>query len=76
MLALFIYPFLYGLWLSFSPKARRLRSPTTRSFFSDPFLYDTIATTLWLALPVTLLNLAARGADRLPRPADAAPARC
>jgi putative spermidine/putrescine transport system permease protein len=23
-------------------------------FFSDPFLYGTIATTLWLALPVTI----------------------
>ena len=26
-------------------------------FFSDPFLYETIAKTLWLAIPVTLVNL-------------------
>ena len=28
-----------------------------RRFFSDPFLYKTIANTLWLAIPVTLVNL-------------------
>ena len=28
-LALFVYPFLYGLWLSFRPKAGGLASPTT-----------------------------------------------
>src|SRR5690606_4106023 len=26
-------------------------------FFSDPFLYKTIGTTLWLAIPVTLISL-------------------
>ncbi|AIJ67004.1 putative membrane protein [Brucella suis] len=26
-------------------------------FFSDPFLYNTIGTTLWLAIPVTFLSL-------------------
>jgi putative spermidine/putrescine transport system permease protein len=57
VLALFIYPFFYGLWLSFRPKAGPLLANYSR-FFSDSFLYDTIATTLWLALPVTLLNLA------------------
>ena len=32
-------------------------SPTTWRFFSDPFLYDTVLTTLRLALPVTVVNL-------------------
>jgi putative spermidine/putrescine transport system permease protein len=57
LLGLFIYPFLYGLWLSFQPKAGGTLANYSR-FFADSFLYGTIATTLWLALPVTLLNLA------------------
>ncbi len=40
-----------------SPR-RATGSPTTRRFFADPFLYDTIGKTLWLAVPVTLLNVA------------------
>ena len=57
VLALFIYPFLYGLWLSFHPKEGGAFA-NYALFFSDKFLYGTIATTLWLALPVTFLNLA------------------
>jgi putative spermidine/putrescine transport system permease protein len=57
VIGLFIYPFLYGFWLSFQPKTGSALANYTR-FFSDSFLYGTIATTLWLALPVTLLNLA------------------
>ncbi|MGE7472420.1 ABC transporter permease [Bosea sp. NPDC003192] len=56
LLALFIYPFLYGLFLSFTPKAGGALA-NYRRFFSDAFLYDTIATTLWLALPVTIVTL-------------------
>ncbi len=56
--ALFVYPFLYGLWLSFRPKDGSLLG-NYRKFFGDPFLYDTIATTLKLAIPVTILNLLA-----------------
>ena len=55
--ALFLYPFAYGLWLSFAPAAGGALA-NYQKFFADPFLYGTIATTLWLALPVTLLNLA------------------
>jgi putative spermidine/putrescine transport system permease protein len=58
LLSLFIYPFLYGLWLSFQPKAGDGPLANYSRFFSDSFLYDTISTTLWLAVPVTLLNLA------------------
>ncbi|MEO8758623.1 MAG: sugar ABC transporter permease [Devosia sp.] len=56
LLAIFIYPFLYGLWLSFSPKTGDMFSNYV-AFFSDPFLYDTIGTTLALALPVTIISL-------------------
>src|SRR4051794_21751920 len=56
ILALFVYPFLYGLVLSFEPKAGAFYANYVK-FFSDPFLYDTVWTTLKLALPVTLLNI-------------------
>ena len=56
LLALFIYPFLYGLFLSFNPKTGGTFANYSR-FFSDSFLYDTILTTLRLALPVTLFTL-------------------
>ena len=56
LLALFVYPFLYGLWLSFHPVAGSALANYAR-FFSDPFLHQTVATTLWLAVPVTVLNL-------------------
>jgi len=56
VLAIFVYPFLYGLWLSFSPKEGGMFGNYAK-FFSDPFLYSTIATTLWLALPVTIISL-------------------
>ncbi len=56
VILLFVYPFLYGLYLSFAP----LKGPITanyQKFFSDPFLYETISTTLWIAVPATLVNL-------------------
>jgi putative spermidine/putrescine transport system permease protein len=57
VLAIFVYPFAYGLLLSFEPKEGGIFANYSR-FFSDPFLYDTIATTLWLAVPVTIISLA------------------
>ena len=56
LLALFIYPFFCGLFLSFNPKAGGALANYQR-FFSDSFLYGTIATTLWLAMPVTIVTL-------------------
>jgi putative spermidine/putrescine transport system permease protein len=58
MLGLFIYPFLYGFWLSFQPKVGS-NFANYAKFFSDPYLYETVAKTLWIAVPVTLLNLLA-----------------
>jgi len=57
MIALFVYPFLYGLADSLMPKEGAWYANYTK-FFSDPFQYQTIAATMWLALPVTIINLA------------------
>lgn len=56
MLALFIYPFAYGLWLSFSPKEGGALANYIK-FFADERLWGTIGTTLKLALPATLINV-------------------
>jgi len=56
VLALFVYPALYGLFLSFTPKQGGPLANYIR-FFSDPFLYDTIYTTLLISVPVTILNV-------------------
>ncbi len=56
MLLLFVYPFLYGLFLSFEPK-EALTVDNYRRFFSDERLWPTIWTTLRLALPVTIINV-------------------
>ena len=55
VLILFIYPFLYGLILSFNPKQGGWLANYTK-FFSDPYLYETIYLTLQIAVPVTILN--------------------
>lgn len=56
IIALFVYPFLYGLWLSFQPKDGSTLGNYQR-FFNDPFLSKTVWITLKLSIPVTLLNL-------------------
>ncbi len=71
VLALFIYPFLYGLVLSFTPKQGGWLA-NYQKFFSDPFLYDTIYLTLQIAVPVTLAEHRAVGAGRAARAADEA----
>jgi putative spermidine/putrescine transport system permease protein len=53
---LFVYPFLYGLFLSFAPKQGDVLANYAK-FFSTPYLSETIATTLWIALPATLINV-------------------
>ncbi|MCB8821763.1 ABC transporter permease [Microvirga rosea] len=55
-LCLFVYPFAFGLILSFEPKNGGWLANYQR-FFADAYLYDTIYKTLALAIPVTLLNL-------------------
>jgi putative spermidine/putrescine transport system permease protein len=56
VILLFVYPFLYGFVLSFQPKAGGWLANYSK-FFSEPFLYDTIAATFWLAVPATLINV-------------------
>jgi len=56
MLLVFVYPFLYGLWLSFHPKTGGALANYTH-FFTTDNLWPTIWTTLRLALPATLINV-------------------
>lgn len=56
MVLTFVYPFLYGLVLSFHPKEGGALANYAR-FFADPYLYQTVWTTLVLSVPVTILNL-------------------
>ncbi|HEX2389989.1 MAG TPA: ABC transporter permease, partial [Casimicrobiaceae bacterium] len=56
MLLLFIYPFIYGLVLSFEP-AQGGWLANYRKFFSTDNLWPTIGTTLKLALPATIINV-------------------
>jgi putative spermidine/putrescine transport system permease protein len=57
MLLLFVYPFAYGLLLSFRPHEGGWISNYTKFFTSDN-LWPTILTTLRLAVPATVLNIA------------------
>lgn len=56
MLSLFVYPFAYGLILSFEPKTGDALA-NYRHFFTTDNLWPTIWTTLRLALPATLINV-------------------
>lgn len=64
-LALFIYPFSYGIGLTFQPSpAMQARwgagvFSNYVAFFKDPFLFDSIWLTMRLALPVALFNVLA-----------------
>ncbi|GAA0362343.1 sugar ABC transporter permease [Actinoallomurus spadix] len=67
VVALFIYPFVYGLQLSFQPQAGSDAAnkygtgpfATYRLFFADPYLRNTIWTTLKIGLPAALFNVLA-----------------
>jgi putative spermidine/putrescine transport system permease protein len=58
VLALFVYPFAYGIGLSFQPESGGVLG-AYRTFFGDAYQRDTLGTTLGLALPAALLNVAA-----------------
>jgi putative spermidine/putrescine transport system permease protein len=58
VVALFLYPFGYGLVLSLTPAKGDVLANYER-FFSDQRLWQTISTTLWIALPATLINVGA-----------------
>jgi len=59
VLVLFIYPFIYGLQLSFDPQQGGGPFANYQKFFSDPYLRDTIWKTLRLGLPAALFNVLA-----------------
>jgi putative spermidine/putrescine transport system permease protein len=56
MLLLFVYPFIYGLLLSFQPGQGGWLA-NYQKFFTTDNLWPTIWTTLRLALPATLINV-------------------
>jgi putative spermidine/putrescine transport system permease protein len=56
VLLLFVYPAIYGFGLSFDPvEGGWLKNYT--EFFRQPRLWQTIVTTLWIALPATAINI-------------------
>lgn len=57
VMALFVYPAIYGVWLSLHPMNGGGALANYINFFTDSYKYDTIFTTLELAVPVTLVNL-------------------
>ncbi|SFC67189.1 putative spermidine/putrescine transport system permease protein [Nocardioides terrae] len=59
VLVLFVYPFIYGLELSFQPLEGGGAFANYKEFFSDPYLRDTIWKTMRLALPAAVFNVAA-----------------
>ena len=57
ILALFIYPFAYGLMLSFSPMNGGSVWANYITFFTDSSMWPTIIVTLKLAVPATIINV-------------------
>lgn len=57
IILLFIYPFFYGLFLSFTDVDGGFTLANYHKFFTDEWEYRTIWITLKLALPATLINV-------------------
>lgn len=55
---LFVYPFLYGLSISFEPLEGNNPLSNYTDFLGDPYMRDSITKTLRLALPVALVSVA------------------
>ena len=64
-LALFVYPFSYGIGLTFQPTPAMQQQwgggifANYVAFFSDPFVFDSVGITMRLALPAALFNVLA-----------------
>ena len=58
VLLLFVYPFLYGLFLSFTGSSGSPTLANYARFFLDPWEARTIWVTLWISVPATLINVA------------------
>jgi len=59
VVVLFLYPFFYGLGLSFQPQTGGGPFANYRAFFGDAYQRDAIWITLKLSLPAALLNVLA-----------------
>ncbi|AHB04601.2 MULTISPECIES: ABC transporter permease [Pandoraea] len=59
LVAMFVYPFAYGLFLSFQPMDGGGVFANYLKFFSEPTLWPTVLITLKLAVPATLINVGA-----------------
>jgi putative spermidine/putrescine transport system permease protein len=57
MLFLFVYPFIYGSYLSLTDANGAFTLSNFTNFFTDEWEYRTIWVTLQIALPVTFLNI-------------------
>ncbi|MDB5514767.1 MAG: transporter permease, partial [Tardiphaga sp.] len=58
VLCMFVYPFLYGVYLSLQPqKIAGFSLANYLAFFSDPYQYGTIWITFSLAIPTTVIVL-------------------
>jgi putative spermidine/putrescine transport system permease protein len=57
IVALFIYPFAYGLMLSFNPMNGGSAWANYITFFTDTSMWPTILVTLKLAVPATIVNV-------------------
>jgi putative spermidine/putrescine transport system permease protein len=57
MFAFFIYPTIYGIYLSFHPLDKSGALGNYRSFFGDSYMRDSIWNTFRIALPVSLINV-------------------
>lgn len=57
--ALFIYPSIYGIVLSFQPDDGSGFLGNYQKFFSDPYLRSTISNTFAIALPAAIFNVVA-----------------
>ncbi|MEX3956932.1 ABC transporter permease [Trinickia sp. EG282A] len=57
IVALFVYPFAYGLVLSFQPMNGGSTLANYATFFSDSSMWPTVIVTLKLAVPATLINV-------------------
>ena len=59
VLMMFIYPFVYGIGLSFQPRGGGVGFGSYVKFFSEPYQVGTIWKTMRLALPAALFNVLA-----------------
>jgi len=68
VVGLFVYPFLYGLQLSFQPAHGGGALANYQRFFTDPYQRNTIGTTLKARAACGIVQCRGGGPDRVPAP--------